>query len=173
MALLETFRADDSTPIRLQTAVIHGWWAKMDNVTTLMVGAACVQIDVLMPLEAVDKKMTPKSPTRKNPGFRNRLDAQHFARLWEVYPRREGKQDAIRAWGKCLSLPALPVLLDAVERAKRSEQWQDLSKVPHLSTFINGRRWEDETRARNGQEQISVTEVLEEIDSVRNTFRIV
>ena len=174
MGYLETFRADDSSPIAIDTRAVTGWWQTMDNVTAVRFDGTA--IEVLMPFEDVSMKLKPRRSKRtdRDPEFRNRIDGQHFHELWSVYPRKEGKQAAIRAWGSTQHCrPALPILLEAVAQGKRCEQWQDLSKVPHLSTWINNRRWEDQVVALNGQSVPSVHEVLEGMNDVRSTFRVV
>lgn len=39
-------------------------------------------------------------------------------------------------------------MLQALEIQKRSEQWQKAKGqyIPHASTWLNGRRWEDEVK---------------------------
>lgn len=78
-----------------------------------------------------------------------------FERLWQFYPhdKRGNKQKAISAWDKLKPDDALiakmgrdlSLLLDTI--------WADVG-TPHVSTFLNGRRWEDaanvETRSRIG-----------------------
>jgi hypothetical protein len=33
-------------------------------------------------------------------------------------------------------------MLKWLDRGKRSEQWQDRTKIPHPATWLNQRRWE-------------------------------
>ena len=59
-----------------------------------------------------------------------------FDRFWAVYPRRVGKQDALKAWGQLNPDDDLVELIVAgVERWKRSEQWTK-----------DDRRWEEDDR---------------------------
>ena len=68
-----------------------------------------------------------------------------FDTFWKVYPRKQDKARAARAWRK-LKPEEHPAVLAGIERARSSEQWQrDGGRyVPLPSTFLNGRRWEDE-----------------------------
>lgn len=70
-----------------------------------------------------------------------------FLTFWTAYPRKAAKQDAIKAFEKLnLSHGSFGEVLAALESAKASEQWQrDEGKfIPHASTWLNGRRFEDE-----------------------------
>jgi|SoiMetStandDraft_2_1073263.scaffolds.fasta_scaffold08327_3 hypothetical protein len=70
-----------------------------------------------------------------------------FSLFWKSYPRKTAKGDAERAWRKLNPSEELQqTILAAVERAKQSEQWQrDGGRfIPYPTTWLNGRRWEDE-----------------------------
>lgn len=76
-------------------------------------------------------------------------DADFFA-WWEQYPRKEGKKTAINAWCRAQKegeLPGLVCMLEKLSEQKQSEQWRgDGGKfIPHPSSYLNQRRWEDET----------------------------
>ena len=69
-----------------------------------------------------------------------------FDRFWAVYPRRVGKQDALKAWGQLNPDDDLVELIVAgVERWKRSEQWtKDEGRfIPYPATFLRGERWNE------------------------------
>lgn len=67
-----------------------------------------------------------------------------FDTFWQAYPKKVGKGAAEKAWQKMK--PNLATVLTAVEGQKSSEQWsKDSGKfIPHPTTWINQRRWEDE-----------------------------
>lgn len=69
-----------------------------------------------------------------------------FAEFWGAYPRKVGKVDAERAWLKTEGVE-LSVVLQAVERARATEQWRKDGGqfIPHPATWLRQRRWEDET----------------------------
>jgi uncharacterized protein YdaU (DUF1376 family) len=68
-----------------------------------------------------------------------------FNTIWSIYPRKEGKQYAMECFARLNPCAELAQTIKAaVERAKRSKQWQDKQFIPHFSTYLNQRRWEDE-----------------------------
>jgi len=72
----------------------------------------------------------------------------YFHVFWDKYPK---KQDKRRAYDVFRRLSVTPDLLEKMLRAldiqKKSEQWRKAKGqyIPHASTWLNGRRWEDET----------------------------
>lgn len=78
---------------------------------------------------------------------RQAVDWGLFERFWSAYPRKQNKERARRAWKKLNPDIALcRIMSDALERDKQSEQWRKDGGVyiPHPSSWLNGRRWEDE-----------------------------
>lgn len=73
--------------------------------------------------------------------------SEDFEVFWAAYPRKVGKKDAQRAFAKAV-MP-LSILLDALEKQKRSQQWtkDNGQYIPYPATWLNGRRWEDETQS--------------------------
>lgn len=69
-----------------------------------------------------------------------------FDVFWEAYPKKVGKKDARRAWGKAKDKPDLATILDALARHKRSEQWtkDNGTYIPNPATWLNQGRWDDE-----------------------------
>ena len=71
-----------------------------------------------------------------------------FEKFWQAYPRNVAKPAAFRAWQKQVDeqdafLPN--AVIGDVEKRTRMRWWSaDKSKIPHPSTWINQRRWEDE-----------------------------
>ncbi len=70
-----------------------------------------------------------------------------FARWWEAYPNKVGKQAAERAYATaCRKIggPEPPrILLDGLQRALASGVW-DEGFIPHPTTWLNQGRWDDE-----------------------------
>ena len=71
--------------------------------------------------------------------------SQEFDEFWKEYPRKVAKDNARRAWAKqgC----ALEQVLPALRRQRAG--WDNPKYIPHPATWLNGRRWEDETDAPN------------------------
>ena len=71
----------------------------------------------------------------------------HFDEFWSIYPKKVKKQDAMRAWNRIDPSEDLAktILTDVSNRVKSSEWTRENGKyIPHPTTYLNGRRWEDE-----------------------------
>ncbi len=67
-----------------------------------------------------------------------------FDDFWNQYPKKQAKQDAVRAWGKIKMTEDLYTnIIQGLDRAKKSRQWTE-GFIPNPATWLNGRRWEDE-----------------------------
>jgi len=77
-----------------------------------------------------------------------------FNTFWEMYPNRKGKKKAFEAWQKLSLLDRDAVLADVPDRAKRDREWirQGGQFIPHASTYLNQRRWEDDITAETAHE---------------------
>jgi len=74
---------------------------------------------------------------------------QDFLEFWAAYPRKVGKNAALRRWQalrKAGALPNLTTLLEALQWQKTQDSWQeDGGKyIPHPATWLNAGRWADE-----------------------------
>ena len=80
-----------------------------------------------------------------------------FERFWSAYPRHTDKQAAAKAFAKLDPDEAqLATMLQAIERQKQSAQWRDGERfIPHPSTWLNGRRWEDDLKPDKPRPQVS------------------
>ena len=102
-----------------------------------------------------DESKCPRNPiqseSESNPNpkeERARETEDGFARFWSAYPRHTAKQTAEAAFRKLNpDERLLQIILTAIERQKVSPQWtKDGGQfVPHPATWLNQRRWEDET----------------------------
>ena len=82
-------------------------------------------------------------------------DADGFATFWAAYPRHEGKADALKAWNKLKPDIVLQTKMgEALTAQKKSPQWtkNNGQYIPMPSTWLNGRRWEDEAPQAQSQE---------------------
>ena len=90
-------------------------------------------------------------PTKKQ---RKIQEDSAFNSFWETYPRKVGKESALKAWKKLgVDSALLGVIVSAVEKTKATAQWQDEGGkfIPHPASWLNGKRWEDEIQTENGQ----------------------
>ena len=72
---------------------------------------------------------------------------ERFDRFWQAYPRKIGKQAALKTWSKLKpSAELTEVILAAVEYQKTWNAWtKDGGQyIPNPSTWLNQGRWEDE-----------------------------
>lgn len=73
-----------------------------------------------------------------------------FELFWGDYPNKIGKGHAYTAWKK---IKGVNLLLDqirsAIEWQKKTDQWKSENGkyIPHPTTWLNARRWEDERPA--------------------------
>lgn len=85
-------------------------------------------------------------------------DSVAFDRFWAIYPRKVGKSAAEKAWAKIKVTADLFDLMAASLAAwTLSTDWtKDGGQfIPHASTWLNGKRWEDELPAPAGASQAS------------------
>jgi hypothetical protein len=72
-----------------------------------------------------------------------------FNQFWSAYPRHVNKKSTLKVFLKIAPSPELlEKILSSIEAWKKSEQWsKDGGKfIPHPTTWLNGERWEDETK---------------------------
>lgn len=100
------------------------------------------------------------------------VDAE-FDEWWSTYPRKTGKQSAVKAWEKLSDASrqaALSAIGAHVEHWQRSKTQQQF--IPHPATWLNGRRWEDQlVTHREGKQapgMSMVRQILEEARSNAN-----
>lgn len=100
-----------------------------------------------------NNNIPPISPTGEGEGdkLKDGLVPKHkperFMKLWAIWPkkRRKARRQAVKAWD---ALKADDALLDkmaeALAKQMQGEDWKRGIGVPYPSTWLNGRRWEDE-----------------------------
>ena len=67
-----------------------------------------------------------------------------FERWWDKYPRKVGKYKAASLFSKVRQEVELNVLLDATDKFAEAMKDQEKKFIPHPTTWLNGRRWNDE-----------------------------
>lgn len=99
-----------------------------------------------------------KPPIVPRGGRDNGKYSLDFEEFYKAYPRHIGKKAAWKAYLKS-DIPQRLVILVAIERQKRSQQWQDPKYIPHPATWLNQSRWEDEVEVDpKEQEKINLEE---------------
>ena len=72
---------------------------------------------------------------------------ENFLAWFAIYPRREARADAWKAWQQTeRTRPALEELIDAVRRATAANEWSvDRRRyIPLPASWLRGQRWADE-----------------------------
>lgn len=96
----------------------------------------------------------------KTPLYNNKLNnklntksderLEGFDTFWASYPRKENKDNALKAWKKreCHKIYS-SILYDV--QVRRNQIWKNTQKefIPMASTYINGARWNDEIVVNN------------------------
>lgn len=112
------------------------------------------------------KNSPPKAPQggrrSREPKKQPDWEPERFENFWKYYPRGENKQAAIRAWDKLKpSSELIDTMAQALKRQVASEGWKQGIGIPHASTWLNNRRWEDEVKSPAGA-QAAPDHVVEE-----------
>lgn len=72
-------------------------------------------------------------------------DPPRFSEFWAIYPKREGRKDAITAWKK-IRKRDIDKVLEGAQR--RVDDWRSLATqrqyMPLPASWLNGKRWNDE-----------------------------
>lgn len=93
------------------------------------------------------KKLPPKAPQ----GGGAKWKPERFEAFWNYYRRvgrGEAKQKAVRAWDKLKPDDELIAVMGRALRAQcQQEDWLRGVGVPYASSWLNGRRWEDDLKA--------------------------
>ena len=75
----------------------------------------------------------------------NIVNIDLFNTIWKRYPRKENKQAAYKAFEKLKpDMELIDTIKKAIEKSRRWKRWNDPQFIPHFSTWLNQRRWEDE-----------------------------
>jgi hypothetical protein len=73
------------------------------------------------------------------------LYTEEFNTFWQAYPKHVSKKTAGQSFQKVMASGkvTLETILNAVERQKKSEQWNNAQYIPHPATWLNQERWGD------------------------------
>lgn len=92
----------------------------------------------------------PKPPAKKT--------EDDFAVFWLAYPKKQDKQNALKAWKKLNpDAETQRKIILAIQAQRASPQWQKDNGqfIPMPSTWLNGHRWEDQPIQAPGGKQVS------------------
>ncbi len=83
-----------------------------------------------------------------------------FNEFWNIYPKKENKKDAKKAWGQVfnsnhkdyyfskLTDEIVTEIVISIEKRKETEEWkkENGQYIPHPGTWLRYHRWEDESK---------------------------
>jgi hypothetical protein len=95
-----------------------------------------------------------------------------FDVFWERWPRNAAKSAAFRAWVK-IPIAQYPAIMAGLEKFLTCEQWTR-GIIPHASTWLNGKRWQDEDIPQvpiGGSSNGRKTSVNDNIETTLRTMR--
>ena len=75
-----------------------------------------------------------------------------FEEFYQAYPRKVDKKQAAKSFSKEKASLVLPVILADINRRLSSGEWavDKMQFIPHPSTYLNRRRWDDEDSMSGG-----------------------
>lgn len=95
-----------------------------------------------------------------------------FAEFWSAYPLKKAKATAEKAWAKLKPGAELTAtILSAIATQRASADWQrdGGQYIPHPTTWLNQRRWEDEVTHASSQ-QIGRQGARSAVDAVKQAI---
>ena len=70
-----------------------------------------------------------------------------FDEFWKLWPRREGKAAAVKAWAKATKKISDVQLMGLVRAYVTNPNRPEKQFIPHAATWLNGERWTDDLDA--------------------------
>jgi P2-related tail formation protein len=78
-----------------------------------------------------------------------------FDDLWSMYPKKVGKGTARKALSKAMAKAPIDQIQLSLALFVRAWGSQDKKFMPHLATWLNGERWDDELQQQSLQDMTS------------------
>jgi len=102
------------------------------------------KMSVLIEEKRIEEIRLEENITDKKKPLRTKVLDTYFEDFWYFYPKKVGKDAAIKAWNKVK--PDILLVSDALKWQKESKQWQaeDGKYIPNPATYLNQGRWQDE-----------------------------
>lgn len=97
---------------------------------------------------------TRPDPTKEKAPSRKRSDSEKagddFAAFWSIYPKRQGKEAAARAWLKAVRIADPSEITEGARAAAAlwKAENREAQFIPQPATWLNGGRWQDETQTQ-------------------------
>ena len=127
-------------------AVTEKGWCKVQNRIVHYTEMSNAQGEDITPLP--DSKPISVKPDNKHTPRKGAKSVftDGFDEFWAVYPKKDAKQAAEKAWLKLKPDDDLKQAIIAGVRRDADGRWKDAERryIPNPSTYLNQRRWEDE-----------------------------
>jgi len=134
----------DSTALSWRLRLASNKLAKIDDALQELVthGFITIASNMLAPC----KQHAIPETERETEKRQSKMGVQAFLMFWGAYPRKAGKAQAKNSFKRHKCAEIVDQIIAALEWQAKTEQWtRDGGKyIPHASTWLNGRRWEDE-----------------------------
>ncbi len=129
--------------------------SQRDNVVSNgSVTPAPVPVPSSTPLPPPSVKRTSKSKSKTSD-----QDPDGFSSFWLIYPRHVARQAALKSWRTISPSAELQTrILAALTSQLPTFACREPEKIPHASTWLNGKRWEDEAGSNGNGNGRSETE---------------
>ena len=73
------------------------------------------------------------------------LSTGTFDEFWSIYPRKTGGKDKAREkFNKLSEVDRFNAIQGAKHHSEHNEQWKNPSFIPHATTYLNQKRWQDD-----------------------------
>lgn len=140
-------KAKPATPEPLHVTLGNAGNASVTQDTHIAEAEAEASIPPIAPQGGQETPPEPPAPKRRKPRANLPLiPAPGFDLFWAAYPAKLAKTAAIKAWNRLTPDDATTSRIVADVQARRnSHDWtKDMGQfIPHPSTYLNQRRWED------------------------------
>ena len=129
--------------------------ADKNNVANNVVNIVANNTKTYTKIYTENKDNTPISPSKGETEMKNDIDIM-FESFWQADPRKVSKAYSQKVFKKLNPSKSLfEKIMNALEEHKKNPDWQkqDGQFIPHASTWLNQKRWEDELNTEIKVEQ--------------------
>jgi hypothetical protein len=116
---------------------------------------------------ATNQQLTTKQEVKKlRSKNKDNVVLSGFDEFWKAYPKKIGKQEAKKAWGRQNgNRPDIELIVSKIAELKKSSQWsKDNGQfIPHPATWLNRGGWDDEIK-------IEIKEQLFDLNKEKNSL---
>jgi hypothetical protein len=111
-----------------------------------MEGEGNIQSTTVLQIEKIRSRPASKKSTASRKNALPEIVDEDFERFWAAYPKRVGKQAALKAWASVADTAKSSIAEHVKQRALTDRQWlKDHGDfIPLPTTFLNQRRFEDD-----------------------------